>query len=140
MTIYQRFTELYQQLNQESITQLGCVYADKISFVDPVNQLNGLSQLQRYFADLLENTLECRFKIIRWQIEEQQAFVTWVMEFRHPNIAKGQTIRVNGCSELTTENDKIIHQRDYYDMGEMLYEHLPLLGRIIRWLKSRLQL
>jgi hypothetical protein len=39
---------------------------------------------------------------------------------------------------LRTRNGKIYYHRDYFDMGAMLYEHLPLLGRIIQRLKHRL--
>ena len=30
-------------------------------------------------------------------------------------------------------------EKDYYDMGAMLYEHIPLLGKIISMLKARLR-
>ena len=37
------------------------------------------------------------------------------------------------------EDERIIHQRDYYDAGEMLYEHLPLLGWAVRGAKRRVR-
>ena len=44
-----------------------------------------------------------------------------------------------GCSVVETENDLITHQRDYYDAGEMIYEHLPLLGWAVRGVKRRVK-
>jgi hypothetical protein len=35
------------------------------------------------------------------------------------------------------QGEKIIRQRDYYDAGQMIYEHLPLLGWVVRGIKRR---
>jgi hypothetical protein len=40
---------------------------------------------------------------------------------------------------VETENDLITRQRDYYDAGEMIYEHLPLLGWAVRGVKRRVK-
>ena len=32
----------------------------------------------------------------------------------------------------------LFERRDYFDAGNLLYEHLPVLGAAIRWLKRRL--
>ena len=43
-----------------------------------------------------------------------------------------------GVSYLTFEDGKIREQRDYYDLGAMLYEHVPLVGYVIDKIKQRL--
>lgn len=40
---------------------------------------------------------------------------------------------------VETHGEKIFRQRDYYDAGEMLYEHLPLLGWAVRGVKRRVR-
>jgi hypothetical protein len=35
--------------------------------------------------------------------------------------------------------DRISYQRDHFDAGALVYEHVPLLGWLIRLLKRRLQ-
>ena len=40
--------------------------------------------------------------------------------------------------ELVMWHDKVYRHRDYFDAGALLYEHVPLLGRVIRWLKRRM--
>jgi hypothetical protein len=44
---------------------------------------------------------------------------------------------VRGVSHLKI-SDKIDYHEDFYDMGAMLYEQLPLLGSVTRWLRLRL--
>lgn len=54
-------------------------------------------------------------------------------------LAGGKALELAGCSMVTVEEERIIHQRDYYDAGEMLYEHLPLLGWAVRGVKRRVR-
>ena len=37
-----------------------------------------------------------------------------------------------------TDGDKVEVHEDFYDMGAMLYEQLPVLGNVTRWLRMRL--
>jgi hypothetical protein len=59
-----------------------------------------------------------------------------MMHFRHPGLGD-RLISVRGVSHLQI-NDKIDYHEDFYDMGAMLYEQLPLIGTVTRWLRLRL--
>ena len=59
------------------------------------------------------------------------------MSYSHPRLAGGGQIDVAGISHIRFD-DKINYHRDYYDLGEMLYEHLPAYGWLTRKLKARL--
>ena len=59
------------------------------------------------------------------------------MHTSHPRLAGGQLIEVEGCSFLLWR-DRVYRHRDYFDAGALLYEHLPVLGRVIAWLKRRM--
>lgn len=43
-----------------------------------------------------------------------------------------------GCSVVDMRDDRIVRQRDYYDAGEMIYEHLPILAAV-RGVKRRVK-
>ncbi len=43
-----------------------------------------------------------------------------------------------GVSVMELKSNRIVFQRDYYDLGEMVYERVPLLGRLVRKLRERL--
>ena len=51
---------------------------------------------------------------------------------------QSRPISVNGVSLLTLKDDRVVYHRDYYDMGEMVYEHVPVLKRVIHYIKKRL--
>ena len=66
------------------------------------------------------------------------AFVTWTMRFAHAQLRGGKPILVDGVSQLDIAGDKIVRQRDYYDMGAMIYENVPLLGFVVAGLRRRM--
>ena len=94
--------------------------------------------MRRYFADLYSNVSELNFDFHGFDtVAEGEGYLRWTMRFRHPRLAGGQVIEVPGCSHLLW-HDKVYRHRDYFDAGALLYEHVPLLGRVIRWLKRRM--
>ena len=130
------FIELYQALNKNNLHLLGQVYGDDIIFTDPMHQISGLESLTQYFAKLYENVQHIQFEIKEVQQSDGQASLFWQMQYRHPKLNKGQLIRVDGMSQLKF-NDKIYFHRDYFDLGQMLYEQVPFIGGFIRLLKMR---
>ena len=66
-----------------------------------------------------------------------QAFITWTMSFAHPKLNGHKKITVNGVSEIKFD-ERITYHRDYFDVGSMFYEQVPILKTIIQALKNRL--
>ena len=56
----------------------------------------------------------------------------------HPKINKSEPYQVEGISVIQVQDEKIIYQRDYYDMGELMYEKLPVLKQVIHFIKRKM--
>ncbi|TQI79664.1 SnoaL-like protein [Serratia fonticola] len=134
-----RFSQLYASLDNAALSALPEVYHRDIRFIDPVGEHQGLISLQDYFRQLLTNLDYCRFTLTTPQQDEQQAVVCWQMTYAHPRLQRGQELTLEGISQLRFADRRIIYQRDYYDLGAMLYEHLPLVGQVVRGIKRRLR-
>ena len=135
----EKFLAMYQQLDHENLHLLQDVYSSDIQFKDPAHEINGLDKLTEYFSVLYQNvtSIDFRFKDVVQQ--EKLCYLQWDMTFRHKNFAGGKTIVVSGTTFLQFNDDhKVCFHRDYFDLGEMLYEHLPLLGRLLTNIKGRL--
>ena len=130
------FCQLYQTLGKDNLNQLTNVYQQDIVFIDPIHEVQGLNALVEYFAHLYQNLLFCRFTIENIILGDEQASVFWTMHYRHSKINSAKCIAVNGCS-LLKYTDKIYYHRDFFDMGQMLYEQLPVLGSLIKVVKKR---
>ncbi|AWM94256.1 transcriptional regulator [Pseudomonas sp. 31-12] len=134
----EHFARQFAQLDKDNLQRLGELYADDVHFTDPLHDVQGLGQLRSYFAELYANVTELRFDFRGFdQTGEGEGYLRWVMSYRHPRLSGGQLIHVDGCSHLLWR-DKVYRHRDYFDAGALLYEHLPVLGRAISWLKRRM--
>lgn len=130
------FCTLYQNLNKDNLIRLKEVYSDDIQFIDPIHEVNGIDALINYFENLYQNMEQCQFQIKQVIEQQGEACLVWSMHYSHKKIKNGQKICVDGCSHISFSN-KIDRHRDYLDLGQMLYEQLPLLGPVIKTIKKR---
>lgn len=130
------FKSYFKALHESDLSRLRELYSEQIVFKDPVHEMRGLVELEDYFTSLCSDLSECRFEYLDEMLSEDSAYVKWVMHFKHPRLGN-RLISVRGVSHLKL-GDKIEYHEDFYDMGAMLYEQLPLLGNVTRWLRLRL--
>lgn len=135
----EKFFEVYQHLNSNNLDTLGEIYSDEIVFIDPAHTLNGLTQLRKYFEKLYSGLESIHFDFIDHQQQGDVVYVQWCMIMRHSRLRRGRPVSVEGVSRLEFDTkQKVKLHRDYFDLGEMLYENLPLIGRVILSIKKRL--
>ncbi|MDX2319841.1 MAG: nuclear transport factor 2 family protein [Moritella sp.] len=130
------FCRIYQSLDKHNLALLKDIYSEDVVFIDAMHQVSGINSLTGYFEHLYENIDYCNFHIHQLIEKEGQACVIWKMDYAHPKLNGGKCISVDGASHLQF-SDKIDKHRDYLDLGQMLYEHLPLLGSVIKTIKKR---
>ncbi|MCK0746701.1 nuclear transport factor 2 family protein [Chromohalobacter nigrandesensis] len=129
------FCHAFKNLDKTCTGDLENLYTEDVSFTDPLHHIEGRNALMGYYVEMLDNVTECRFDTHHYQRDDDEACVDWVMSLSHPRLAGGRRIEVAGCSRLTLRDERVCRQRDYFDAGAMLYEQLPVLGALIRWLK-----
>jgi hypothetical protein len=132
-----KFVDSYQQLSIDNLQLLAGIYHQDIVFIDPMHQLKGFDNLKNYFDNLYRQLSYCEFNIEQVITQADEAAIYWQMSYQHPQLNSGKMVSVQGSSHLKGVGDKVIYHRDYLDLGAMLYEQLPLLGRVIHWLKNR---
>lgn len=130
------FMRLFNELDKGNLNRLPEVYSEDIQFQDPLGSVSGLDQLTQYFAGAYANAISCRFEFSEPVVSGDWAAVPWLMYLRHKRIRRGQEISVDGISRLQIRDGKVCYHRDYFDAGQLLYENLPLVGRIIRLVKG----
>ncbi len=133
-----RVKKAYCAISPENLDAVEPLYAPDIYFEDPTHCIQGKTALMGYFAKMFRNLRDCEFLFHQTITNGTDIFLSWTMLLSHPRIKRGQKIRIEGASYLKTRNGQIYYHRDYFDMGAMLYEHLPLMGRVIHYLKQRL--
>jgi len=138
--IINNFKSLYQKLNRNTLSfdELNRVYDDDIVFEDCFHNIKGINELYNYLDNLYENVSFIGFDFEDQWISDKGAMLTWVMSYQHPRLNSGKIIQVKGASRLMFKDGRICTHRDYFDGGALLYEHIPILKRVIHFLKNRL--
>ncbi len=137
----EKLCNFYQSLRVEDVSHLGEIYHEDVTFTDPVHSVNGLSQLKQYFSSICSDEVEYRFDIDNVVVSScnTQAFLQWVMHYSHPKLSSNRPLQLIGSSVLRYD-ERVQHQQDYYDLGAMIYEHIPVMGWCVKRLKERLEL
>lgn len=137
--VVERFQDLYHNLNRDTCDTgiIEAVYDLDLLFEDSFHRLESRQQFIDYCESLYENVQSISFDFHDAWISDNDAMLTWTMRYRHPRIKGGAEVSIEGSS-LIRFNNKVYYHRDYFDGGEMLYENLPILGRLIKQLKKRM--
>jgi steroid delta-isomerase len=133
----QRVVTLYQSLNPDDLQWLGRVYSEQAKFKDPFNTVQGLPAITAIFSHMFATLDAPRFAVIDAVAAGDDAFLTWDFSFRSRG-AGAQALCIHGASHLRFGPDgRVLMHRDYWDAAEELYEKLPVIGALMRWLKRR---
>lgn len=124
----------YECLQPDTLDELPLFYAADARFKDPFNDVRGHAAITTVFAHMFATTQAPRFVIRERLADAQQAFVSWDFEFG----LKGKHYTVHGATRFVFDAaGLVIEHRDYWDAAEELWQQLPLLGSITRWLRRR---
>ena len=128
----------FETLSPESVAALDTLYAPNARFKDPFNDVQGLPEIQRIFRHMFVSLERPRFVITGRIQQGQQCFLSWEFHFGFKRFKQGQAQCILGGSHLVLNDVGLITlHRDYWDAAEELYEKLPLVGKLMRWLKGR---
>lgn len=134
----QSFAERFATLDATSLHRLDELYSQDVLFQDPLHEVKGLAELRRYFQSLYANVHELRYDFQGFdEVAQGCGYLRWTLHFRHDRLGGGRLISVDGCSFLRWD-ERVEYHRDFFDAGALLYEHLPVLGGVVGWLKRRL--
>ncbi|MDX1553884.1 MAG: nuclear transport factor 2 family protein [Marinobacter sp.] len=132
-----RFRQLFNNLCAGNMAELGSVYGNNVRFTDPFTTVQGIDELTEYFSGAYANVISCDFEFAAPVINGEDVCIPWVMHLQHKRIRKGKVVKVDGISQLVIREGRVINHRDYFDIGQLLYENLPVMGGVIRWLRNQ---
>ena len=134
-----RVVSFYETLSRESLGRLGEVYAASARFKDPFNDVVGTGPISRIFEAMFEQLDAPRFHVLEAVGDARRACLVWVFDFRNPRLDGGRPQQIRGASWLEFDDQgRVSLHRDYWDAAEELYEKLPVVGALMRWLRRRI--
>jgi steroid Delta-isomerase len=139
----QRLSDFYTQISIESVPKLRELYAPDAYFKDPFNEVRGIDAIVKIFSHMFVQIEHPRFEVlscVSGQIgESNEAFLVWLFYWKKD--AQGnETAPIRGSSHVKFDSlGRVTFHRDYWDAAEELYETLPLLGTVLRFIKNKLK-
>ncbi len=125
----------FESLDMESLNNLEAVFSDTATFKDPFNAVQGRRAIRQVFEHMFRTTRSPRFRVHDWMCSGRAALIRW----RFTCSLKGRGIDVTGVSYVEFDHSgRVTSHTDYWDAAEGLYERLPVIGTLMRWLRGRL--
>ena len=134
----ERVAQYFETLAPDGVARITTLYGPQARFVDPFNDVVGLPAIAGIFEHMFVALESPRFVITERIVQGQQCFLTWDFHFRFKNFQKDTPQTIRGGSHLVFSDDGLVTlHRDYWDAAAELYEKLPVVGGVMRWLKKR---
>lgn len=134
----QNLAHFFASLSPQSVAQLHTLYDAQARFKDPFNEVQGLSEIERIFQHMYVALDQPHFVITGQLVDGAQAFLTWEFRFYFKRFDTQTLQTVRGASHVVFNDQGLVTlHRDYWDAAEELYEKLPVVGALMRWLKQR---
>ena len=133
----ENFKRLYNHFDRANTDELMALYSQDVFFKDPIHALTGKSALIDYFTAFRRPGVKCHFEFVDQVVNKDQAFFYWTMHYTHPSLQQGAPLTLEGASLIKFTTQVFFHQ-DFYDMGAMIYQHVPVLGWAVNKLNTRI--
>ena len=137
-TAVQNLVAFFEQLKPQDVSGLSALYAPQARFKDPFNDVRGVPEIERIFTHMFESLDTPHFIVTERIVQGEQCFLTWDFRFRFKRFDTHtwQTIQ-GGTHVVFNAQRQVTLHRDYWDAAEELYEKLPWVGALMRWLKHQ---
>ena len=130
--------EFFEQLAPASLDRLNTIYALDAYFKDPFNEVRGLADIRQVFSHMYDSLEQPRFAVTSCIVDGNACFLTWDFHFKFKRFDTQALQTVRGGSHLLLDAAGLLEfHRDYWEAAEELYEKLPVVGTLMRWLKQR---
>ncbi len=133
----QRYATLFELLTPALLPDLAALLAENVTFRDPFNAIAGRASVIGIFRHMFESLEAPSFLILDRAIGTGACYLRWRMQFRRR--LRPQLWQIEGISEVVFDADGLVLSHiDHWDAASQLYEHVPVLGAMLRLAKRRL--
>jgi ketosteroid isomerase-like protein len=136
-----RVAQFFETIGLDDVVRIKDLYCADAFFKDPFNEVRGVNAITPIFSHMFDALIQPRFVITQKVQQGEHCFVTWDFLFAMRKFEPNTTQTIRGASHLVFRLEegvwRVAIHRDYWDAAEELYEKLPVVGALMRWLKKR---
>jgi ketosteroid isomerase-like protein len=133
-----KFRTFFEKVTAESVRQNAPeLYAEDVWFNDTLKTLRGRAAVEAYFLKTLDHVDSFNAVVDDTAVSGADVYVRWTMEVRFKG-AK-EPVRTIGMTLLRFDRDgRVVLHQDFWDPAAGFYVHLPGVGGLLRWIKSKI--
>lgn len=140
MTNAEKVEWSFNTLNKNNLSEVvDQFYHPDLEFSDPIVKVKGREAMKKYYSDMYKNVKEVRFAFNEFISMGDTVVGVWVMTLKTDSLNGGEAFTVDGNSVIKFKDGQAIYHRDYFDVGAMVYEKIPVVGWMVRKVKSKLE-
>ena len=133
----------YENISIENLSDLRNFYSTQATFKDPFNKVLGIQKIILLFEHMFQSLDTPSFKVKEVVTQGEQTFLSWEFYYALKQWPKKGQMVIHGASHIVWASDDLGHwrvklHRDYWDAAEEVYEKIPMIGLLIRWLKKKI--
>lgn len=140
---FEAYAAFLEQLRPETLAGFDGLLADDVHFRDPFNDVTGAERVKRIFSTMLDDLDDLSVEVDSIALAPTEGcrevgFLHWRMRGSLVRMSN-KPFDVTGVSRVEIgEDGRVCSHIDYWDVAAGLYEMLPVLGPVLRWLRRRL--
>jgi hypothetical protein len=133
-----RFREFFKNVTRESIREKTAgLYAEDIWFNDTLKTLGSRAALEAYFLKTMDHVDLFQTEVSDVARSGGNFYVRWTMDICFKGVK--EPVRTMGVSLLRFDREgRVVLHQDFWDSASGFYEHLPVLGEVMRWIKTKI--
>lgn len=129
----QRLANFFDTLSESTLAHLDTLYHPDIQFQDPINQANGIEQLNSVFKDLFHQLKEIEIRVGDRQGDAHSGFLRWTMKYRFRRHHR----TIEGTTHASFNADGLVKtQTDFWDASFPIYGEFPLVDLAMKGIKK----
>jgi len=130
------FTDMTEASALESVAD---VYAPEGYLNDNIVGIFGAEKIGKYFAHAAAQSEQFTVEFVDVARSGVDYYVRWEMTVQVPALSEGRPVVSYGVSHFRFDAEgRVLLHRDFWDAATGMYEHLPYVGGLVRYVHGKL--
>ena len=133
------FTEFLSELGSKKTgVRAGQLYASELHFSDALMMTRDRDRVVEHFQGLVDAGTAVQVEILQTLVSDADVYLIWSMQAEFTPVRQSVISDTIGVTHLRfNEAGRVVLHQDFWDTGLGLYQHIPVLGRVVKSINRR---
>jgi hypothetical protein len=134
-----RCIDFFSNWNKENVlAKTRHLYAENAYCFDTFKEVNGVDAIEAYLLRFFNNVESISIEVTDVAVSGGNYYFRHIADIKYKTLKRGQVLRSYAITHIRfDERGKVVLHHDYWDSASGVFEHIPLLGGLIRYIKGR---